>query len=83
MRKEDGMSVEYDKDRTAALIKEAQEITNHLKIEMEGLRRQVVCVLDGGTDETGNAPTDDPKAVEQSSMAKRTIAAKSGWSLWR
>jgi hypothetical protein len=68
------MSVEYDKDR---LIKEAQVITNHLKVEMEGLRRQVACVLDGGKDETGDAPTDDQ------SMAKRTIAAKFGWSLWR
>ena len=77
------MSIEYDKDRTAALIKEAQEITSHLRNEMEGLRRQLACVLDGGRDEAGDAPTDDPKTVESSSMAKGMIAAKLGWSWWR
>ena len=48
--REDGMSIEYDKDRTAALIKEAHDITDHLKIEIEGLRKQVACVLAGGND---------------------------------
>jgi hypothetical protein len=83
MRREDGMSIEYDKNRTAALIKEAREITDHLKNEMEGLRRQVACVLDGGRDEAGDAPTDDRKAIESSSITKRAIAAKLGWSWWR
>jgi len=77
------MGTEYDKNRTAALIKEAREITDHLKNEMEGLRRQLACVLDDRRDEAGDAPTDDRKALESSSITKGTIAAKLGWSWWR
>jgi len=76
------MSAEYDKERTAALVKEAQEITSHLKIETEDLRRQMARVLDGGEDETAG-PVKSQKVVENASIAEGAIAAKSGWSFWR
>lgn len=76
------MSAEYDKQRTAALIKEAREITNHLKVEMESLKRQIARVLDGDPDEPGT-PTENRKVIEEMSTADRTIARRSGWLFWR
>lgn len=50
------MGVEYDRERSATLIKEAQELIGHLKAETEGIKRQMERVLDGGDDETLDAP---------------------------
>jgi hypothetical protein len=76
------MSAEYDKDRTAALVKEAQEITSHLKVETEGLKRQMARVLDGD-EEAAVGPTASHKVVESASSTTAATAAKSGWSFWR
>jgi len=76
------MSAEYDKERTAALIREAQEITRHLKVETEGLEEQVARVLDGGEEEAGS-PAESQKVAANASIAKGAIAVKSGWSFWR
>jgi hypothetical protein len=64
----------YDREKTAALIKEAREITNHLKAETEGLKRQMARMLHGGEDET--------VGMEEGQKAL-AIAAKPGWSFWR
>jgi hypothetical protein len=67
------MSAEYDRERTAALLKEAQEITSRLKVEAEVLARQMATVLDGREDETPHPPPEGQK----------TVTARSGWWFWR
>jgi len=66
------MSAEYDRERTAALLKEAQEITSRLKVEAEVLARQMATVLDGREDETPDPP-----------QGQKTVTARSGWWFWR
>jgi len=66
------MSPEYDRERTAALLKEAQELTTQLKVEAEVLARQMATVLDGGEDET----TDPPER-------QKATTARSRWWFWR
>jgi hypothetical protein len=46
------MAEEYDRERTAALIKEAREITAQLKDEAEKIKVQMNRVLEGGGDES-------------------------------
>ena len=45
----------YDREKTAALIKQAQDITWLLKAETESLRRQMGRVLKGGEEEPVDA----------------------------
>ena len=66
------MSAEFDKERTAALLKEAQEITSHLKVETEVLKRQMARVLDGREDETSDQPA-----------GHKAVTAASRWRFWR
>ena len=66
------MSAEYDRERTAALLKEAQEITSQLKVEAEGLARQMATVLDGREDEAPDPPE-----------RQKAATARSGWWFWR
>ena len=66
------MSAEYDRERTAALLKEAQEITSRLKVEAEVLARQMATVLDGREDETPDPPA-----------GQKAATARSGWWFWR
>jgi hypothetical protein len=66
------MSAEYDRERTAALLKEAQEITSHLKVETEALKRQMATVLDGREDETSGQPA-----------GQKAVTAPSRWRFWR
>jgi hypothetical protein len=66
------MRAEYDKERTAALLKEAQEITSHLKVETEALKRHMARVLDGREAETLDLPE-----------AQKAVTATSGWWFWR
>jgi hypothetical protein len=42
------MAEEYDKERAAALFKEARELTSHLKDEAEKIKAQMERVLEGG-----------------------------------
>ena len=66
------MSSEFDKERTAALLKEAQEIMSHLKVETEVLKRQMARVLDGREDELSDPPA-----------GQMAVAAASRWRFWR
>ena len=66
------MSAEFDKERTAALLKEAQEITSHLKVETEVLKRQMARVLDGREDEASDQPA-----------GHNAVTAASRWRFWR
>ena len=65
------MNIDYDKERAAALVREAQEITRHLKVEAEGLKQQIARVLHGGED-------DSQKVADVSN-----VRAKPGWAFWR
>jgi hypothetical protein len=69
-RTENAMIIEYDKERAAALVREAQEITRDLKVEAEGLKQQIARVLHG--------EDDSQKVADVSNMR-----AKSGWAFWR
>ena len=66
------MRAQYDKERTAALLKEAQEITSHLKVETEALKGQMARVLNGREDEASDQPE-----------AEKAVTATSGWWFWR
>ena len=68
------MGAEFDKERTVALLKEAQEITSHLRIETQVLERQMARVLDGREEE----PLVDPPVV-----AKVAAGATWNWRFWR
>jgi len=74
------MSAEYDRERAAALLKEAQAITGHLKIEAEGLERQLASVLDGDDTPVGRGQSQN--VAESAAAPNGPIAAKSGWSFW-
>ena len=45
------MQVDYDREECVALVKEAHQITSHLKAETEHLDSQIGRVLEGGDDE--------------------------------
>ena len=66
------MSAEFDKERTAALLKEAQEITSHLKVETEVLKRQMARVLHDREDEASDQPA-----------GQKAVTAASRWRFWR
>ena len=66
------MSAEFDKERTAALLKEAQEVTSHLKVETEVLKRQMARVLDDREDEASDQPA-----------GQKAVMAASRWRFWR
>ena len=66
------MSAEFDKERTAALLKEAQEVTSHLKVETEVLKRQMARVLDDREDEASDQPA-----------GQKAVTAASRWRFWR
>ena len=68
------MGAEFDKERTVALLKEAQEITSHLRIETQVLERQMARVLDGREGE----PLVDPPVV-----AEVAAVATWNWRFWR
>jgi hypothetical protein len=73
-RRENVMGGGYDKERTDALLKEAQEITAHLRIETKVLERQMAKVLDGQEDE----------AVDNATVvAKAAVGATWNWRFWR
>jgi hypothetical protein len=57
------MSDVYDKERTAALIKEARQITADFKVETESIKRQMDRVLEGGGDEEKFCGASDGETV--------------------
>jgi hypothetical protein len=73
------MQEEYDRKKTAALIKEAHEITHHLKAETESLKRQMARVLEGDEDE----PIGAPETRLDASISNEQGVGKSFWQFWR
>jgi hypothetical protein len=76
------MGEEYDKEKTAALIKEAQEITADLKVETQTIQRQMERVLEGGEEETLGAPEGE-RVGDEPTVAEAASEVKSHWRFWR
>ena len=76
------MTPEYEKEKSAALVREAHEITRHLKVEIDGLTRQMARVLDGGEDERVGA-NGRQEIAAGTAIVKGAKVAKSGWLFWR
>ena len=70
------MSEEYDKERTAALIKKAREMMAHLKVEAGEIKMQMESVLEGDDDEGGEKAADEPSILES------VVPRKSFWRRW-
>ena len=78
----------YDKEKTAALIKEAQAITAGLKCEIGKLQTQMSRVLDDRQvemDEVDQAASDPRKEqlTVEATIVKDAGAGKPFWWFWR
>jgi hypothetical protein len=81
----------YDRERIAALLKEAQEITAGLKSEMGEIATQMSRVLDGREGDTDHAEgaTPDPeewgrpRPADQPTASQDLSAGKPFWQFWR
>ena len=73
----------YDKERTAALIKEARHITADLKVEAERIKIEMTRVLTG--DEYDDELLDGPEAEKVANDADFSgpTPPKSFWRFWR
>jgi peroxiredoxin len=71
------LAEEYDKERSAALIKEARDIMAHLKDETEKLKTQMERVFEGGEDE------EIEKAADEVSILEGVVPRKVSWRLFR
>jgi hypothetical protein len=80
--KEKLVSDEYDKERTAALIKEAQELTAHLKLEVKEIETQMGRVLKGDEDEILDA-LESENAAHPADVLLEPAAGKFLWRFWR
>jgi hypothetical protein len=74
------MSEEYDRERTAALIKEAQQITADLKVETEEIKIEVTRILNG--DEGEDVLLDEAEAERVPHHAD-LLGATPPKSFWR
>ena len=78
----------YDKEKTAALIKEAQAITAGLKGEIGKLQTQMSRVLDDRqvemdeVDQAGSDPREEQLTVE-ATIVKDRGAGRPFWWFWR
>ena len=77
-QKERIMPEDYDGRKYAALVKEAREITDHLKAEAESIRKQMARVCEGGEDE----PLDVLEGMRGANISERE-AGRSFWQFWR
>ena len=80
--KEKPMNDGYDKERTAALIKEAQEITANLKVEAEEIKTQMDKVLEGDEDEILDG-SEGEKVPPDASILEGVVPRKSAFRFWR
>jgi hypothetical protein len=80
--KEKPMTDVYDKERTAALIKEARQLTAELKVETEKIKSQMENVLEGGEDEFLDV-REGEKAAPDASILEGVVPRKSAWRFWR
>jgi hypothetical protein len=71
----------YDKERTAALIKEARQISADLMVEMERIKIEMTRVL--GDDE--DAPLDEPEeeTIVNDADFSGVTPPQSFWRFWR
>jgi hypothetical protein len=76
------MEDDYDKEKCAALIKEARTLTAELKVEAEEIKKQMNRVLEGGEDEFIDAAQGETSADEPS-ILDGVVPRKSFWRLWR
>jgi hypothetical protein len=70
---------EYDKERCAALIKEAKALTADLKIEAVKIKTQMDRVLEGGEDEFAEGKT----SADDASILEGVVPRKFFWRFWR
>jgi len=73
------MQDDYDREKCLALVKEAHEITHHLKVETESIKRQIGRVLEGGEDES----LDALEGTLAANILKEGAVGKSFWQFWR
>ena len=73
------MQVDFDRKKCVALVKEAREITYHLKVETEHLERQIEKVLEGGDDE----PLAERVGARDGHNLAEGAVSKSFWQFWR
>jgi hypothetical protein len=69
------MEDEYDRQRSAALIKEARELTAELKVEVGKIHTQMGRVLDGPVED---ADEDHPPVASDASQIGKPF-----WRFWR
>ena len=71
------MEEDYDRERSAALIREGKEITNELKVEIGKIRSQMDRVLDGREEDADECDVDTaPKA------SKEPGSSQPFWRFW-
>jgi hypothetical protein len=75
------MSDEYDKERTAALIKEARQLTADLKVEVIEIETQMGRVLEGDEDEKLDPP--EMEIVADDVDFLKVTPPKFFWRFWR
>ena len=75
------MSDVYDKERTAALIKEARQLTADLKVEVQEIQTQMGRVLEGDEDEKLALESANP--ADDASILEGVVPRKSAWRFWR
>jgi hypothetical protein len=81
----------YDREKTAALLKEAGEIAAGLKTEMGEIATQISRVLHGGeedTEEIDGSVSDakergQPQATIPTTASNGVPVGKSSWQFWR
>lgn len=73
------MQVDYDREKCVVLVKEAHQITSHLKAETEHLDRLIGRVLEGGDDEL---PSERVEARDGQNLGEGAVS-KAFWQFWR
>ena len=72
------MQRDYEKERCAALVKEAHEVAYQLKCETESIERKVGSILEGDEDE----PLRPAGATREAKAREERGARKSVWHFW-
>jgi len=72
----------HDRERTAALIKEARQLTADLKVEVKEIETQMGRVLEGDEDEISDA-LESENAAHDADFSEERSAPKFFWRFWR
>jgi hypothetical protein len=73
----------YDKQRTAALIKEARQITADLKVEAEKIKIEMAGILSGGEEEDAFLDVAEAEEIVHDADFSGVTPPKSFWRFWR